>query len=241
MGSLLTTLRPGITGAAPFSPIDIPGLTLWLDASDTSTITESGGAVSQWDDKSGNGYDVTQGTAALQPTTGVTTLNSLNILDFASDRMASTAGGFDGDHTIITVTTNATTGPSHILSWGLQSTNNRRAHFIWDGGSAPTTLWYSGFGAASNWDTTVVPTTNIFVSTVSGQTLNTFVDGVSTGGKTLALNSISPSPFYVGESPNGTETLTGSIAEILVFNAALSTSDRQEVEQYLSSKWGITI
>ena len=27
---------------------------LWLDAKDESTITESGGAVSQWDDKSGN-------------------------------------------------------------------------------------------------------------------------------------------------------------------------------------------
>ena len=30
-------------------------LQLWLDASDTSTITQSEGSVSQWDDKSGNG------------------------------------------------------------------------------------------------------------------------------------------------------------------------------------------
>jgi len=37
---------------------------LWLDAADASTITESGGAVSQWDDKSGNNHHVIQATSA---------------------------------------------------------------------------------------------------------------------------------------------------------------------------------
>lgn len=54
---------------------------LWLDASDTSTITESGGAVSQWDNKGSLG-NFTQATGALQPTTGATTLNGLNVVSF---------------------------------------------------------------------------------------------------------------------------------------------------------------
>jgi hypothetical protein len=63
---------------------------LWLDASDTSTITESGGAVSQWDDKSGNGYDLTQATSANQPTTGTNTQNGRNVITFdGSDRLVA--------------------------------------------------------------------------------------------------------------------------------------------------------
>ena len=57
------------------TPLDIPfrfGPTLWLDASDASTITESGNKVSQWSDKSGNGNDATQATGSLQPTYNAT-------------------------------------------------------------------------------------------------------------------------------------------------------------------------
>ncbi|MDG1508272.1 MAG: hypothetical protein P8Q53_00660, partial [Flavobacteriaceae bacterium] len=41
---------------------------LWLDASDSSTITDSGGKVSLWKDKSGNGNHARQNTSANQPT-----------------------------------------------------------------------------------------------------------------------------------------------------------------------------
>ena len=37
----------------------------WFDASDTDTITESGGKVAKWDDKSGN--HMVQGSASNQP------------------------------------------------------------------------------------------------------------------------------------------------------------------------------
>ena len=43
-------------------------LVAWYDANDASTITQSGGTVSQWDDKSGNAYHATQSTPALEPT-----------------------------------------------------------------------------------------------------------------------------------------------------------------------------
>lgn len=62
---------------------------LWLDAADTSTITHSSGAVSQWNDKSGNGRHVTQGTAAAQPTTGASAINGRNVIDFAADWMVT--------------------------------------------------------------------------------------------------------------------------------------------------------
>ena len=78
MGSLLHR-RKAFRG---FSPLDVSGLEVWLDASDSSTITESSGAVSQWDDKSGSGNHVTQATSDNQPTTNSLTLNGLNVIDF---------------------------------------------------------------------------------------------------------------------------------------------------------------
>ena len=55
---------------------------LWLDAADASTITESGGAVSQWDDKSGGAYNFTQAISALQPLYGSETLNGKSVVSF---------------------------------------------------------------------------------------------------------------------------------------------------------------
>ena len=58
----LTSQLPNFT-----SPLQIPGCQLWLDASDSTTITIATG-VSQWNDKSGNAYNFTQVTGASQPT-----------------------------------------------------------------------------------------------------------------------------------------------------------------------------
>lgn len=57
-------LRPRATG---FNPKSISGLVAWFDADDVSTFTLNGTAVSEWRDKSGNGYSVSQGTANNQP------------------------------------------------------------------------------------------------------------------------------------------------------------------------------
>lgn len=95
-------IQPGRFGAAAaFSPSDLAGLKAWYDASDAATITSSGGAVSQWNDKSGNGLHLSQGTAANRPTTGSATRNSLNVLSFdgSDDNLvASTASDWNFTH-----------------------------------------------------------------------------------------------------------------------------------------------
>lgn len=51
-----------------FSPTGIPGLALWLDASDAATITLDGSNnVSQWSDKSGNARNAAQASTTLRP------------------------------------------------------------------------------------------------------------------------------------------------------------------------------
>lgn len=55
-------------GPSAWTPADLgAGLALWLDADDAATITLNGSNVSQWRDKSGNGWHMSQAIAASQP------------------------------------------------------------------------------------------------------------------------------------------------------------------------------
>ena len=55
-GVLIGTVQ---AGAPLWTPEELgASLAFWLDADDASTITLSGSSVTQWDDKSGNGKDV---------------------------------------------------------------------------------------------------------------------------------------------------------------------------------------
>ncbi len=65
-----------------FSPNKFSGLQLWLDASDLSTIVESGGVVSQWNDKGSNDNNATQSINFERPLINVNTINNLNALAF---------------------------------------------------------------------------------------------------------------------------------------------------------------
>lgn len=80
--------RPGsqVSGWLPAGGFNVNLISpsLWLDASDASTLTSSGSpaTVSQWSNKGSISANFTQATAANQPTTGASTQNGLNVLDF---------------------------------------------------------------------------------------------------------------------------------------------------------------
>ena len=63
--------RAFIQKIGAFTPLAVPGCVLWLDAADTSSMTMNGSTVSQWNDKSGRGFNMTQPTAGNQPTRAV--------------------------------------------------------------------------------------------------------------------------------------------------------------------------
>ena len=50
---------------------------LWLDGSDSSTITETSGAISQWDDKSGNARHASQSNASFRPVVNAATFSGI--------------------------------------------------------------------------------------------------------------------------------------------------------------------
>ena len=79
----------------PWTPAAATNMVAWYDASETNTLTETGGVVTEWYDRSTNNF--WKLTSANGPTTGTRTINDLNVLDFdgALDR-GTNLQSFDG-------------------------------------------------------------------------------------------------------------------------------------------------
>ena len=131
-------LRPRASG---FSPKNIAGLYLWLNGSDSSSVTLNSGNVSEWRDLSGGGRHFTQATSAAQPVYTTAGQNGKNCLTFdASRRLLSSSAAstwaflHDGtlryDVFVVCKTSAASTTLRAILATG-SSARNTRSFFLW--------------------------------------------------------------------------------------------------------------
>ena len=86
----------------------------------------------------------------------------------------------------------------------------------------------------------------------SGGELKMYTNGVSSGGAGAsgtsevlsgsAVTAVSPLVgFYVGGSPNVSESWKGLISEVIVFNRVLSDKERRSIEAYLGQKYNIKV
>jgi hypothetical protein len=105
-----------------WTPADID-TALWLDAADASTITESGGAVTTWTDKSGNGHNATAAGNPTYSATGMSTNKPAVQLDGTGDSFTSSITGIGSfnalDVYMVTQTTAAAAADtSSALFWG---------------------------------------------------------------------------------------------------------------------------
>jgi hypothetical protein len=138
MGMSPRLLRPRATG---FNPRSISGLTAWFDADDASTFTLNGTAVSEWRDKSGNGYAVSQGTSNNQPARTGTVLGRATVdFDGSNDCLFADSTGissaFSGDKSL----TAFVVGQMHTTAEA--AINNVGAWFSFGSTSSGTPVYY---------------------------------------------------------------------------------------------------
>jgi hypothetical protein len=216
---------------ATWTPADIT-TALWLDAADASTITEVGGLVSQWDDKSGNGYDVTQVTGSKQPVTGATTIGGLNVIkaDGVDDFMANILYPNQSQPFIRLFVFKSDTGSGgqHIIS---STSSSQKISFI-----QGSTNFIGMFGTSSvissvtvTTDTTII--SNAFNGTSSILRVN--------GGSDVSGNTgvVTATGITIGASNTGGLNFGGDIGEVI--EAPYTFDNMQKLEGYLAHKWGL--
>ena len=226
MASAITGTTDG--GSATFTPSDLTTTpTVWLDASDSATITHNSNAVSEWADKSGNGYDGTQSTASLQPT--YDSANGTISFDTTDAITSTTPTGWNPQDVYIVA--RWTSGGSAFPNWaGLFCGNHHTGGNIGILGRSGTTNLYGGW--ANNYFLNGTSTT---VNNVFNTMQSDFIMSISKNS-TLNLNG-----FVIGQDRlNTTRGWGGWIGEVVVFNYKLSDADREKVEGYLAHKWSLT-
>jgi hypothetical protein len=232
-----------------FDPRNIPNCALWLDGADVSSITLNGSTVSQWRDKSGNGYNMVQATSGNQPTFG-TSPNGNRMLTFtqgSSTRLTNTSfPSFIGSGPVsyFLVEYNMTAPSGNPGPFGYSSGPNFGLVFQFNpgtyGGLSSTTVNYSGFQPF--YDTTTydvpfyspVPRISFLSVPNTGSGMTGFVNGVSKSVGSQSAGTYSGT-FTVGSASNG--YISGNICEIIIFNRILTTIERQQIEGYLAQKW----
>lgn len=231
-----------------FSPVQIPNCALWLDAADTSTITQVAGAVSQWNDKSGNGNNVTQPTGANKPVTGTTTINGVNGIAFdgTASFMLLPNGLYtipNGNNTVLIART-ATFAPSAGASKRLLNAQDGGSNRYFLGSSNPSGT--SFFNYTNGVNGTAVTGANFSSSPAieafvrSGVNETAYING--TGGQTNALaTSFTATQFNLGcQTTSANNPFQGPVGEILLYNAALTAAQLDAAGSYLAAKWGIS-
>ena len=254
-GNLLLKNGMVITGEQKnnWTPAEID-TALWLDAADASTITESGGAVSQWDDKSGNGRNATQSTPSNQPIFSATGLNNKQSINFDGDgdNLILPTGFLNGSPSISVAfvmlgplqDNDAIFGPSTSNSTGLEMVYANVASY-------PTLLRVNGTNKITTglWSTNSQPSISTIQansSLTSGWLNGSAVNAVdSTGISALNFNGVYSLGTYannVSAANNSGLTVSANMnmSEFVISESVWSTADRQKIEGYLAHKWGLT-
>ncbi len=221
------------------------GNQLWLDAADASTITDAGGgAVSEWRDKSGKGNDATPFSTG--PNNNMDSINGLTTLRF-NDSGLSTSNSFSfDDWSILTVfedvsdTTQFERLLDHNYIDGFWLGRNNTTGDSFGGGVKESVSPYGRFLSVNDGEV------HLLGSERSGTSHSLWqggdFDNATIGSVSNAItstNTIGIGAWHNNASAHQQAENT-NISEIIIFDSALSTSVRQQIETYLAEKWGIS-
>lgn len=219
----------------PWTPANIT-TQLWLDASDSSTITLVSGAVSQWNDKSGNNRHATQATAANRPVVLTANINGLDVLSFdnSNDAMTTEWNSTATNNYMIFSVANLNTG-SGFRRMIASTTNNSHITPI-NGGNPNQAIQIKGADVSSQWGVGGVSNLSVLVAPPTGSFLH------FSNGSQRTINSVSVTDWGVltlGRLAVFSEPMDGRLCEVIVTYSS-DTTTRQLVEGYLAHKWGLT-
>jgi hypothetical protein len=227
-----TTRRFGAAGVV-FSPDDIAGLVGWWKA-DSLSLSDND-AITTWPDSSGNGNTF---AGAIGPTYKTAIQNGLPVARFdgVDDVLNQTPIAWTNLTVFIVVKVPADPAAVQEDTGLWQMSTGSSTHYPFTDG-----VVYDGAGSDTRKTVgDLTPSLAAFrlyeVRSTSGE-WTAWLDGsqvFTTGTNTVAT----PTDMRLGENGLGNQ-FEGDIGEMLVYDAALSDTDREAVETYLADKWGL--
>jgi hypothetical protein len=247
--AICTLLFTTSANAGLWTPSEIT-TTMWFDAEDGSTITLGANGVSNWADKSGNGFDVSQGSDDRRPDLlagGWSNGNdSLALTQYSTStarkdtlgRNVSSDGISGSAYTLFVVVDAQSVDSEEWIHTSLTTSGKENRTQINNNGVKVRSDASNG-GSASG---TYVPGEQILQFT-----LDSTLSEVRRNGTQIAGNSgtFTPSALTGNFSINGRNPIdghagmTGEIGEFIYLASNPSTEDRQLIEGYLAWKWGL--
>ena len=209
------------------SPVDISGCELWLDGADPNGDGSSAsGALATWKDKSGAGNDATQSDTGLQAIVTPAGLNSRSVVTFDGTDDYYTFPAMDDVMTVF---------------WVLKETNQitgNTGHFLM--GATDGALYDFHRGTDTLWDGTYANenvrngTTRVDGSDFDGINNNISADTF------ITISLVTTGPVHASQLTRDRDigrVWSGDIAEVIIYNKALTTQEVSDVESYLQTKW----
>ena len=240
----------GITVSTPSA---INGLVLWLDGADplgNGTLPASNATVATWYDKSGNSNNAAYVSATSTITATPATYGSPGVVFSSSSKQSyaiTTLSSLMYTQSVFAVAKYSGTGQYEIVSlYQTSGANGDGAQQIIDntGGAGTQKIWcYGGSGVMYVQGGSISQNTNFLYNYTinSGGTSYIYLNGIQTGS---ASTTIPGGSGYVTigavqAGTGGNDYYNGTVYEVLIYNTILTTDQRQRVESYLITKWGI--
>lgn len=246
-GSMLAGNPP--YDSAPVNPVQT-NLFAWFSADRPADFTYSSGtSVSQWNDRSGNARHITQATSTNQPTRNGTMNGRSTVVFDTTDRLSFASTQDMGENYSIFAVFDT---PSITASAGggviAQAGGSSGLYLQFGAGTGGLTnermMWLNNSTARGVGETAtdISDGDHQFTWILTSKTSSAYwFDRVS---KSLSVstngNFISSEwPRYIDSIGQTSSSLDSEVAEIIIYNTALNTSDRESVENYLKDKWGL--
>ena len=231
-----------------FTPMAL-GADGWWDASDTSTLTQSGSAVSQWNDKSGWGRNFVQATSANRPVTGSNTQNGLTTITFdgVNDGMTANGGANGKLHTSMFCLMKFIGGSAQSVPFcagaggtigNLRSALKNASPNI----ALSFTQWGGGGGSNLNWDVNGAFRVYGFTTTTAAlvtMSRDRSTNQINSGG-IVTMNSDNVEIGFLS-TPTAGNWANIAVGEIVLFHRTVTPQERDLLTNYFNAKWGLGI
>ena len=214
----------------PWKPTSLSNCILWLDANDAANVTLTSGNVSQWSDKSGQGFHFTQGTATAQPLYLVSGRNGMYVVKFdgTNDQLSKSRDWGKYLDVYLVGRFHTTPGSTDHFFCGSATTEYGLKH---DSGD----MYFNSGGP--NVNRTISGSTNYhyFRAFVNNSDIGLSIDG---GAESTSSGATDYPDTILNLGGISSAFGKAEIAEVIIYNMKLATSDSNTVLAYLSYKWG---